>query len=207
MLGLSYLFFSEQNSKQKQHSNTYKLSQDEKMLLQEGDIIFRRGFGVISDAIVKYIPSKYPVSHCGMIVKDSLGRWVVIHTVSNTLAAVDGMQQDNLDKFVRESHEHSVVVMRYKYESDSTAKKMASLAKNYLAQQIPFDHHFNCTDSTAFFCTELIYRILKNAAHVDVYEPFPEKTPNCMDFDVFLNSDNFFVVLDFELRVEKRQKE
>ncbi len=106
MLGLSFLFFSERESTKQQQKNTYALTLEEKALLQQGDIIFRRGFGVISDAIVKYIPCDYPISHCGIIVKDSLGKFMVIHTVSNTLAAVDGMQQDNLDKFVKESHEN-----------------------------------------------------------------------------------------------------
>ena len=200
MLELSYLFFSEQNSSRKQQNNVYKLTQEEKRLLQEGDIIFRRGFGVISDAIVKYVPSSYPVSHCGIIVKDSLEKWMVIHTVSNTLTAVDGMQQDNLDKFVKESHEKSIIVARYKYKNDSLAIEMASLAKNYLAQQIPFDHRFDCVDSTAFFCTEFIYRVLKNAINVDVYNSFPEKKPDCMDFDVFLYPDNFLIILNHHIQ-------
>lgn len=196
MLGLSFLFFSEWNSTKIQQENTYTLTLEEKALLQQGDIIFRRGFGVISDAIVKYIPCDYPVSHCGIIVKDSLGKLMVIHTVSNTLAAVDGMQQDNLDKFVKESHKNSIIVARYRYENDSLAGKIASQAKEYLTQQIPFDHRFDCNDSTEFFCTELIYRVLKNTIQVDVYEPFPEKKKDCMDFDVFLYPGNFSVILN-----------
>ena len=196
MLGLSVLFFYEQKSTKKQQKNTYALTLEEKALLQQGDIIFRRGFGVISDAIVKYIPCDYPISHCGIIVKDSLGKIMVIHTVSNTLAAVDGMQQDNLDKFVKESHENSIIVTRYRYENDSLADKIASQAKEYLAQKIPFDHRFDCNDSTEFFCTELIYRVLKNAVNLDVYIPFPEKKKDCMNFDVFLYPDNFSIILN-----------
>ncbi len=196
MLGLSFLFFSERESTKQQQKNTYVLTLEEKAFLQQGDIIFRRGFGVISDAIVKYVPCDYPISHCGIIVKDSLGKFMVIHTVSNTLAAVDGMQQDNLDKFVKESHENSIIVTRYRYGNDSLAGKIACRAKNYLAQKIPFDHRFDSNDSTAFFCTEFLYRVLKNAIHLDVYEPFPEKKKDCMDFDVFLYPEDFSVVLN-----------
>lgn len=196
MLGLSFLFFSERNSTKQQQKNTYTLTLEEKSLLQQGDIIFRRGFGVISDAIIKYIPCDYSISHCGIIVKDSQDNIMVIHTVSNTLAAVDGMQQDNLDKFVKESHKNSIIVARYRYENDSLADKIACQAKEYLARKIPFDHRFDCNDSTEFFCTELIYRVLKNTVDLDVYKSFPEKRKDCMDFGVFLYPENFSIILN-----------
>lgn len=203
MQGLSFLFFSERNSAKKQEKSTYTLTSEEKELLQQGDIIFRRGFGVISDAIVKYVPCDYSVSHCGIIVKDSLGKLMVIHTVSNTLAVVDGMQQDNLDKFIKESHENSIIVARYCYQNDSLAEKIAAQAKYYLSKQIPFDHRFDCNDSTEFFCIELIYRTLKNAIQLDVYDPFSDKKKDCMDFDVFLSPENFSIILNHQ-KEEKR---
>jgi hypothetical protein len=196
LCGLAFLVFSEQNSNRKLQNSTYHLTLDEKAQLQEGDIIFRRGFGIISDAIVEYIPSRFPVSHCGIVVKDSLKKLMVIHTVSNTLVAVDGMQQDPLDKFVKESHRNSIIVVRYRSKDNAVAKKIADQAKEYLSQKIPFDHSFDCKDSTEFFCTELIYRVLNKAAGINVYDDCPEKELDCMQFDVFFNPERFSTVLN-----------
>jgi hypothetical protein len=196
LCGLAFLVFSEQSSNRKLQNSTYHLTLDEKARLQEGDIIFRRGFGIISDAIAKYVPSRFPVSHCGIVVKDSLKRLMVIHTVSNTLAAVDGMQQDSLDKFVKESRKNSIIVVRYRSKEDAAAKKIADQAKKYLSQKIPFDHHFDCEDSTAFFCTELIYRVLNNAAGINIYDDCRKKKLDCTQFDVFFNPERFSTVLN-----------
>lgn len=134
------MFFYQQKNHKDEIINDYHLTTQEKNLLQEGDIIFRRGFGIVSDMIVKYAKSEYSVSHCGIIVRDSLGKLYVIHTVSNTLAKIDGMQKDKLNVFVKGSHKNSIIVARYIYENDSLKKKIAERANYYLSKQIPFDH-------------------------------------------------------------------
>ena len=192
MTVISLLFFYQRKSNEDEQKNIYRLTIEEKQILQEGDIIFRHGFGIISDAIVKYSKTDYPVSHCGIIVKDSLGRLFVIHTVSNTLAEIDGMQKDNLDLFVKGSHHNSLIVMRYVYENDTMKSKIAEWANYYLSQQIPFDNQFNCADTTKFFCTEFIWNVFKNAIDVDLYQSLDD----CMSFSVFFDKERFKVVLN-----------
>jgi hypothetical protein len=196
MIIICFLFFYQRKSNKDEIKNDYRLAIEEKNCLQEGDIIFRRGFGIISDAIVKYIKSDYPISHCGIVVKDSLGKLFVIHTVSNTLAEIDGMQKDKLDVFVKGSHKNSIIVTRYNYENNKQPQKIAEQAKQYLYRQIPFDHQFDCTDSTAFFCTELIYMVFKTAIDVDLYEYPDGKKTNCMSFSEFLNPIKFKTILN-----------
>lgn len=193
MVVVSFVFFYQQKSNKDELKNDYRLTIEEKNLLQEGDIILRHGFGIISDAIVKYVKSDYDVSHCGIIVTDSLGKLFVIHTVSNTLADIDGMQKDALNVFVKGSHKNSIIVTRYNYENDTLSKKIAERANYYLSQQIPFDHRFDCEDTTAFFCTEFIRMVFKTAIGVDLYDA--EKEAGCMDFSPLLNPKKFRVVL------------
>ena len=202
MAVISLLFFYQRKSDKDEQKNIYRLTIEEKEILQEGDIIFRHGFGLISDAIVKYTNYDYPISHCGIIVKDSLGRLFVIHTVSNTLAEIDGMQKDNLDIFVKGSHQNSLVVTRYIYEDDTMQKRLAEWANYYLSQQIPFDNQFNCADSTKFFCTEFIWNVFKNAINVDLYQSFNKDEFNCMDFSAFFSPDKFTVILNHNQIVE-----
>jgi hypothetical protein len=185
------LFFYQQKSNKDELKNDYCLTTEEKSVLQEGDIIFRHGFGIISDAIVKYVKSDYPVSHCGIIVADSVGKLFVIHTVSNTLADIDGMQKDDLDVFVKGSQKNSIIVTRYIYEDSTQAKKIAERANYYLLQQIPFDHHFDCMDTTAFFCTEFIRMVFLTAIGVDLYDISADGGMDCMGFSALLDRGRF----------------
>jgi hypothetical protein len=192
MIIISFLFFYQRKNNKDEQKNDYHLTIEEKQLLQEGDIILRRGFGIISDMIVKYAKNDYPVSHCGIVVTDSLGKLFVIHTVSNTLAKIDGMQKDKLDVFIKGSHKNSVIIIRYNYENDTLPKKIAEQANYYLSKQIPFDHRFDCEDTTAFFCTELIRMVFKTAIEVDLYE----NETDCMSFSPFLNPSKFTMILN-----------
>ncbi|MDR1458842.1 MAG: hypothetical protein LBI60_01315 [Bacteroidales bacterium] len=196
MTGISLLFICQQKSDKEEQENSYCLTSDEKQILQEGDIILRHGFGLISDAIIRCLHEKYPVSHCGIIVKDTLGELSVIHTVSNTLAVIDGMQKDYLDVFVKGSYPNSVIVTRYKYENDTLQKKIAEQANYYLLKQIRFDHQFDCSDSTAFFCTEFVWNVFKNAIHVDLCDSSAERSSQCMNFSTFLNPSRFTIILN-----------
>jgi hypothetical protein len=196
MAGISFLFFCQQESNREEQKNTYQLSPDEIETLQEGDIIFRHGFGLISNAIIRCSQEDYPVSHCGIVVKDTAGRLFVIHTVSNTLAATDGIQKDNLNTFVKGSYPNSILVTRYNYENDSLPKQIAKQANYYLSKQIPFDHHFDCSDTAAFFCTEFIRYVFKNAIHVDLYNFLNGQNPDCMSFSPLYNPTQFTLILN-----------
>jgi hypothetical protein len=143
--------------------NSYSLTADQKQKIREGDIIFRRGFGIISDAIVRFSRNKYQISHCGIIIKDSHGFWQVVHTVSNTLSHADGMQVDKLDNFVRQSHTGSILLVRCRNADSIQTANIIHWAKYYLGQAIPFDERFDNEDSTAFFCTEFIGRVLEKS--------------------------------------------
>ena len=55
---------------------------------------------------------------------------------------------------------------------------------------------FDCEDSTAFFCTELIHKVFKTALDADLYELANEKETNCMSFYPFLNPAKFTIILN-----------
>ena len=192
--GFFFVYCYEKASQKKEKSNTYALTKAQKDSLQEGDIIFRHGFGIISDAIVKYSKDPYRISHCGIVVKDSAGGWAVIHTVSNSLAEIDGMQMDGLRKFVRESQPESIIVTRYRFLNAEQQQRLVNQAYYYLSKRIPFDNEFNSSDSTKFFCTELIWNIFYHAIGIDLYLPSPHY--NGQNFAAFLDEGNFGVVLE-----------
>ena len=196
MVIITFLFVKQQRYLKAERESTYQLTEDETQLLQEGDIIFRHGYGIISDAIVKYAKENYPISHCGIVVLDSLGELAVIHTVSNTLANIDGMQLDKLDKFIRESQVNSVIVSRYHSLDSTLSTRIAEHAKYYLSRQIPFDNNFDCEDSTKFFCTEFVWRVFNEVAEVDLYKLLSSQRVDCMNFAAFLHPARFSILIN-----------
>jgi len=190
---VAFVYSYEKKSQKAERRNNYTLTQEEENVLQEGDIILRHGFGLISDAIVQYTKAPYPISHCGIVVKDSSDNWAVIHTVSNTLVEIDGMQKDNLKQFVRESKPNSIIVTRYRFQNEQQRQRVVEQTYYYLEKQIPFDNQFNSADSSQFFCTELIWNVFYHAIGIDLYQPSPQY--NGMNFMPFLDEKNFTVVL------------
>lgn len=168
----------------------YKLKESDKKKLQNGDIIMRKGHGSVSDIIDNMYPTGYHLSHCGIVIKNEDSTFVV-HTVSSELSQVDGVQTENLDKFVRESVRHSIVVVRGK-EDSLIRNRIADATLSFLQKDIKFDHSFDISDTTSFYCTELIYQ-----AYFSVYgkDMFPERLltdhPNYLGIDALLDTTKF----------------
>ncbi len=174
---LAYLiFFSciDKNTRnQKDVDYKYSLCPKEYSKIREGDIIMRQGFGIVSSVILKTLNENIPLSHIGVIIKDNNDKYHVVHSVSNTISDYDGIQIDELNEFVSQSRENSIIVSRY-IKHSSSGKKIDKQAKYYLNKKIPFDHLFNFEDSTAFFCSELIWRILLDLFDDDIFDHCPD---------------------------------
>jgi hypothetical protein len=124
----------------------------------------------------------------------------IIHTVSSELSQVDGVQTESLEKFVRESVLNTLMVVRYKSD-ESTRNRIAEASKAYLygERHKPFDHKFDLTDTTKFYCTELIHYSFWDVFGKDM---FPERLesdhPNFLGLDAFLDTAKFEVVLSHQ---------
>ena len=81
--------------------------------------------------------------------------------------------------------------------TDEDRGLIARKALQYLDRQVPFDHAFDLADTSSFYCTELLWRILKDEYGVDFY---PEgNAPGAVrGFASFLVPDRFDLVLDHQ---------
>lgn len=163
-------------------------------MLQDGDIILRHGYGFVSDLITETLSENVNVSHCAIFVKSDTSM-DVIHSVSQSLSDYDGVQMQNLKKFINDSKKNSVVVVRYKFKDGDDKTLIGKRARYYLEQKIPFDNNFDYTDSTEFFCSELLWKVFKDAYNIDIYEDKYGKSNNeFMKFDIFFNPKYFEIV-------------
>lgn len=174
----------------------YRLTEAEVALLEPGDIILRRGSGLVSDMISQVLSEPRDVSHCGIIAAHRGELWVV-HSVSSSVSDFDGMQAHRLQAFVGQSKPGSVVVSRLRTDRDRGP--IAERAKGYLRRQVPFDHRFDLEDSTAIYCSELIWRILRDEYGIDVFDaPAEGDAVGRYRFARFLDTARFATVLDHQ---------
>ncbi len=138
-----------------------RLTDQELALLEEGDIIMRRGFGLFSDWIAKSLNTGgMDVTHAGILTCRN-GNWQVIHALSSDVSPIDGMQVHSLNKFLHYSQPGSIAVVRIKNFTPTKGVQIAEEALYYLSKKVPFDHHGNIDEDSELYCTELIWTILE----------------------------------------------
>ncbi len=183
----------------KQSSVKYLFKPNEIALLQEGDIIMRRGYGVVSSMISNMNDAPYNLSHCAIITQEKDSSFSVIHSVSSDLSDIDGVQKQTIERFTRESVPGTLVVIRHKGGDPETGHQIADAAKVYLADEIKFDHHFDITDSSTFYCSELIFRVYGDVFKKDC---FPERLntnhPTFLTFPAFIDSSKFDLIINHQ---------
>jgi len=130
-------------------------------LLQEGDIVFRRGSGLASRAILS-TDRRGVYSHIGIIVKDK-GIWKVVHAVPGEpdfKGDPDRIKMETIEIFFSKQRAICGAIMRVKNEP-LKSKNAAKEAIRLLKKRVLFDHDYNLEDSTKMYCTELVYFVYK----------------------------------------------
>ncbi len=192
-VALLYVFiFSDKPDKTHNSANCYCLSEDEKSLLQDGDIILRKGYGFVSNQIIETLKDSLNISHCGIIVQiDSC--WSVVHSTPGYFSIPfkdDGVIITSLSKFMESSYPNSIIITRLKRDHLS---QIAEKALNYAERKVPFDYDFNYNDTTSLYCSELILRILEDKFALTPEALGVKKDPP--PFSTFTNSDFFKTII------------
>jgi hypothetical protein len=171
-------------------------------MLKDGDFILRHGYGLVSDAIVERLDEDYDISHCAVICKTDTG-FVVIQSISSSISDFDGVQTQNLKSFILQSQKNSIIVVRYKPKFVKDSCAISRKAKDYLKNQIPFDEEFDVNDTSEFYCTELLYKIILNEYHDDIMVDQNNQRLDNLNFKLFLDTTRFDVVINHQLRKHK----
>lgn len=146
---------------------SYTLTGDEKRLLRTGDIVMRRGEGMVSDGIAKILAEPFDITHCGVVLEEQ-GKLYVVHALQDKDRDIDGIIAQGLDQFVAESRLGSIIVVRYKTNEDHTPNLVKRI-HYYLKQDIPFDLGFDAADPSAFYCSELVQHLYLETYGTDVF--------------------------------------
>ncbi len=200
--GILLLLSCDDSSKVKHGYNGsgYILSPEEFSKIDDGDIIMRQGYGIVSSIILKTLNEEIPVSHIGIISRGGTGDYYVIHSVSRAISDFDGIQIDKLDEFINKSRPGSIIITRYnsaKSDDNYPGKQISDRARYYLDKNIPFDHSFNFEDTTSFFCSELVWRILIDLFDDDVFDSYPtDNLIKKLKFEPFYDTTRFETIVN-----------
>lgn len=123
-------------------------------LLQEGDIVFRRGEGFTSD-IVAYNDADGKYSHVGIIAKvDS--NLVIVHAVpGESDDGRDIVKAVKLEDFFAPDKALKGEIMRITLNSEQR-QNISHRAIKKACSQVEFDHQYNIDDTSKLYCTELL---------------------------------------------------
>lgn len=166
--------------------------------LKDGDIILRQGFGIVSESISKTLSEEFRISHCAIVRRPNSDSIVIIHSVSSSLSDVDGVQTCEINKFIQESQPNTIIVVRFKSNDGKPNSLISNRADYYLRQNIPFDGSFDVKDSTEFFCTELIWKVLKDEYNKDILNIDRPDQLDANKFSVFWDSPHFDVIINHQ---------
>ncbi|MGL4851657.1 MAG: YiiX/YebB-like N1pC/P60 family cysteine hydrolase [Phocaeicola sp.] len=120
---------------------------------EEGDIVTRRGRGLISNMVL-FADKKGEYSHIGLIIKKE-EHLFVIHSVPDE-DGVDGIKCDSLTYFFNPDKALAGAAFRIELKQ-AEKQKLTEYALQKLKEELPFDHHYNLNNDQAQYCTEFVW--------------------------------------------------
>jgi hypothetical protein len=132
-----------------------------------GDLIFRRGYGGISDLIARYGQTgPRDVSHVGLILRDSNSVLRVAHAISNATRGYDGVVVEDFAAFIGTGVSGKGCIVRLGEVSERQERLIRRAVRSMQAQGLRFDGRWDWEDAGAVFCSELVVRVLSDSAGV-----------------------------------------
>lgn len=132
--------------------------------LRAGDVVFRRGGGLTSQAVLAAdVDGNY--SHVGIVV-DSAGTMMIVHAVPGEPdfeGDVDRVKMDRPEHFF--STEFTVVGEVCRPRDSLIARRASEVAMAQYRRGTLFDHDYDDLDTTRMYCTELIAYAFRQAGH------------------------------------------
>ena len=137
--------------------------------MHEGDLVFRRGCGITSYAVVRSDPGgKY--SHIGIVARDG-GEMVVVHSVPGEAGedgAPDRVKVEAVASFFAPDKAREGALLHFTCDS-TVARRAARLALEIAARGVEFDHDYDLGDTCRLYCTELVHHVYSRCG-IDVTE-------------------------------------
>ena len=160
-LGLSFYFALAVTKKvfNKNEVATNKIENQDFNKIQDGDMIFQTSQSAQCEAVRIATNSKF--SHCGIIL--------IMNDKKMVFEAVQPVKLTQIEDWITHGKDNKYLVKRLKNSKSIltalTLQKMKDYGHNFLNKD--YDGYFNWSDDQ-IYCSELIWKIYKNAANVEL---------------------------------------
>ena len=123
--------------------------------LRAGDVVFRRGGGLTSRAVLM-ADAQGQYSHIGIVV-DSAGQKMIVHAVPGEPdfeGDEDRVKMDTPEQFF--SSQFTLIGEVCRPHDSLVALRAAEVAKQQYYKRVRFDHDYDDSDPSRMYCTELV---------------------------------------------------
>lgn len=126
--------------------------------LNTGDLVLRKGKGLISNLFSQASLRNKDYSHAGLLVTEGDQKYVY-HMIGQR-GIHSGFKKELLTEFINKKENTGYAIYRYRFMADHQEAIKLHLRK--LQQlNLAFDEQFQLESDTALYCTEMIYKTLQ----------------------------------------------
>ncbi len=139
-----------------------RMSPEEAQKLKTGDLIFRKGYGMVSEWVSTFLEhGLYDLTHVGIVMVKPNGVFVA-HALSSKKMQINGVIVQPLHEFLQASNPENILVVRWKNYSSTMDNILWSSVNTYIREKIPFDKEADYDDSSTLYCNEMIVKLWMN---------------------------------------------
>ncbi len=139
---------------------------------KNGDIIIRRGSGMISDKIMENLDEEIPLSHMGLIAEHKGQMMVAQSATRDDSIYTNDLHYATIQRFVEGAQDCFCYSVRYQpngaYEPEVGAK-IAEEADKMIKKGALFDFGFDMSEQKHIHCTEFIWLAYTRALNEDFF--------------------------------------
>lgn len=129
-------------------------------LVHSGDLVMRADADYESLSLQNFSQRDKQFSHSGLVFREG-NAWMVYHSLAGDENPSGLLRKDSLEHFFNPARKIAIGVFRYAIDTSEISKLHQYLVDQY-AQKLPFDKHFSLASTDSMYCSELIYRALRN---------------------------------------------
>jgi len=152
-------------------SNIHSLSavNNVKEILQDGQLVTRSDNDFESLILQNFSRRERVYSHSGIVFKEDSG-YMVYHCMGGEENPGGACKRDPFDSFVNPLQKTGFGIFQYQLSKIETVKLHHVLEQDYQSK-IPFDTGFNLKTDDSLYCSEMIYKALKQATNSRIILP------------------------------------
>ncbi len=130
-----------------------------KLLLKNGDVVFRRGNDVISHLFSEMNTQDKSFSHCGIAFEEN-GNWFVFHSIGGEDNPDEKLRKETFENFITPKDNIGFGICDFSFTSQET-QLLKLIVDSFYKKEIPFDMQFDLKSNDKLYCAEMVAKAIQ----------------------------------------------